>query len=606
MKINILPPKIFNLLAAGEVVENPASVVKECVENSVDAGAEAIEISIKNGGMDEIVISDNGYGISESEVEKVFLPHATSKIEKVKDLERIGSLGFRGEAMSSVASVSKVTLTTKTKDDITATEISLDGGEIISKVKIAGKDGTTIRVKNIFYNTPARKKFLQSPTYERNKVTSTVQKLMLANPEISFRYTIDEEVMYLQNTLDERNLLSVINVIYGKETSESVIEVKSGNELLGVSGYVSMPTFTKRNRTYQTTMINGRTIDGGIVADAVNDAFSTYMTTGNFPFFVLNLSVDTSQIDVNVHPRKAQVRLEREGEIYDFVRQSVIQALDEYLYKKSAVFTAEKTADEIINLTRHFPKESDKVILSTIKHFAMPSETSQVEFTAPNIMKILDEKYHKEVEPKPKKGKTKQEKIIEEKLNMQIFGTIFDCYILLKAEDRFVIIDQHAAHERLLYDQMKSQIDAGNIEVQSLIEPLLLYLNPTELNHVTTLIPYLEKYGFEIEIFGSNCVRVSSVPLIISACDSIGLFLNVLLGETSGKKAQMLSSIIDEKIITTCCRMAIKGGKSLTHDQIKMFLDNFRDKKIVPTCPHGRPVILGYSKVEMEKLFARK
>ena len=610
MKINILPPKIFNLLAAGEVVENPASVVKECVENSLDAGSTSIEISIKNGGLDEIIISDNGHGISESEIEKVFLPHATSKIEKATDLERIESLGFRGEAMSSIASVSKVILTTKVKQEIIATEIYLDGGEIVSRSKIASKNGTIIRIKNLFYNTPARKKFLSSPSIERNKVTNIVQKLILANPGISWRYIIDDQVLYQYQPSDGEQLLGSIGLIYGNETTENVIKVINGNDLLGVSGYISVPTFVKRNRSYQTVMINGRTVDGGIIADAINDSFSTYMTVGNFPFFVLDLTVDVSQIDVNVHPRKAQVRFEREDEIYHFVKQSIVDTIDAYLHKKNAVFHTEKQQSiEPILLQKHhtpFTYGDDKKVLQTMK-FIDATENMHRGKDAPHMLELINEKHHKEKEEVKQKKSSKQEIIKHDDGDVvQIIGSIFDCYVLLKTDDKFVIIDQHAAHERLLYDELKSQIDNNGLAVQSLIEPLLVYLTPTEINNVLTLIPHLERFGFEIEIFGSNCVRILSVPLIISSTNSMETFLINLLGETTTKKAQTLSSIIDEKIIASCCRHAIKAGKSLTHDQITMFLTQFKDKKITPTCPHGRPIMLTYSKVELEKLFARK
>ncbi|MCL2756278.1 MAG: DNA mismatch repair endonuclease MutL [Firmicutes bacterium] len=604
-KINILPPKIFNLLAAGEVVENPSSVVKECVENSIDADATAITISITNGGFDEISISDNGHGIHESEVEKVFLPHATSKIEKASDLEQIGTLGFRGEAMSSIASVSKINVITKTNNDSIATQLSLVAGEVVSKSKVSANNGTTINIKNLFYNTPARKKFLSSPTVERNKVTNIVQKLMLGNPHISWKYIVDGEIIY--TTREQGTLDKIVELIYGRETVDNIIPVSSGNPLLGINGYISIPSFSKRNRTYQTVMINSRTVEGGTIADAVNAAFSTNMTVGNFPFFVLNLLIDESVVDVNVHPRKLQVKFERENEIFDFVKGVIGDALDKYFYEKNKSLVKHEDKEQITIEQQAFTASHDKKVLKTIKFFSAASSTDEEVRDLLNLGKVLDEKYHAEEKERPEKKSIKQQKIlIDEGPVVQILGTVFDCYILLSHGDKLVIIDQHAAHERMLYDDLKSQIDSGSIATQTLVEPLLLYPNPIELNQISELIPSFEKFGFEISIFGNNCVRITEVPIIIASEESIGTFIDSMLGEVRGKKIRTLSAIIDEKIIAICCKNAIKAGRSLTHDQIKYFLDQFKNKKQVATCPHGRPVIISYTKKDMEKLFARK
>jgi len=614
-KINVLPPQIFNLLSAGEVVENPSSVIKECVENSIDAGATSIDVAIIDGGLTEIIITDNGEGIAESEIEKVFLPHATSKISKADDLDAISTLGFRGEAMSSIAQVAKLSLASKTAEQDIATKIDIEAGEIVRKEKISSNVGTSLRVANLFYNTPARRKFLGSESKEKSNVTNVINNLILANPCIKFRYSINGEIFY---DYQGDKLINAIELIYGKECVDNIIHVQSDK----LCGFISIPSYTKRNRTYQTIMINGRVVQGGIVADAVNEVFKTYMINGNFPFFVLDLNIDFRCVDVNIHPRKAQVRFEDEEGIFQYVKQSISDTIDNYLHERNRLLMKKDQSSDVIQKKTTYLDEFDKIdkqVLSDVKFFAASGEPQKVK-GAPNIMNALEKKYF-DNEPDESlglfdtisPGNVIQEKIEDNILgdDIKVLGTIFDCYVLVTSKERFFIIDQHAAHEKLIFDELRSNIDKEDVARQELVEPYIMYLTPSEYQKMEEYIEPLNNVGFSLNFFGNNNIRISSVPLSLGSGHDVKLFFGKLLADiktpekkTSKNKLEQ-SSLIEDKIILMSCKSAIKSGHILTKEQIAMFLTQFKDGMKM-TCPHGRPVILTFTRNEVEKLFSRK
>jgi len=558
-EINILPPSIFNLLAAGEVVENPASIVKEAVENSLDAGATEIEITIEDGGFTEIRVIDNGAGCDESQIEKIFLPHATSKIANAKDLEKILTLGFRGEALSSIASVSKVEFTSRVEGAEYATKVTLD-----TKTKVSANRGSELVVRNLFYNVPARRKFLKTMKAEENNVTAVVQSLMLANPNVAFKY--------MEYSTSGDGLLSVIEAIYGKI---SLIEVNVTRGGLTLSGFVSRTDFSKKNRTWQTTIINGRAVEGGVVAQAANDAFSNYLMTGNFPFFVLDLKIDEGAVDVNVHPRKAQVKFEDERGVYDFVKAAVGESID-----KSFVVT---------NLDCFVPRNDSVVAVKSAENvLTFLEKAGKFEQKVVNTLGKINPYYER-------KKKVVQEEI---KVPGKILGTVLDTYILVQDSDVLYIIDQHAAHERILFDQLTKQIDEGAVAMQPMLEPVVLTLTPAEMNRAIEIAPTLNEMGIECEVFGKNTFRITAVPMAISIRGIEAVIASVL------KSPSKLSDIVREKIISECCRSAIKAGQSLTQEQIGAFISQFKDLK-TPLCPHGRPVIVALDRKAMEKMFKR-
>jgi len=576
-KINVLPPEIFNLLAAGEVVENPASIVKEAVENSLDAGATEIEISIEDGGFTEIRVTDNGIGCDESQIDKVFLPHATSKISTAKDLEKILTLGFRGEALSSIASVSKVEFISRTEKAEVATKVTLDAGKVLSKAKVSANRGTELVVRSLFYNVPARRKFLKTMKVEENNVTGVVQRLILSNPDTHFKYLADGEVVYSTNG---EGLLSAVEVIYGKELAERLLPVDVKRGELTLAGFVSKPDFSKKNRTWQTVMVNGRAVEGGTVGAAANEAYSNYLMTGNFPFFVLDLIIDETTVDVNVHPRKLQVKFEDERMVYDFVKAAVTESIDK---------------------TFVMPSRSDEVV-------------AQVK-SAENVLTFLEKagkfeikKEHKSVKVNPyyehKRIKTAvQEEIKAPVFDGKILGTVLDTYVLVQSGECLYIIDQHAAHERLLFDELTKQIDAGAVVMQPLLEPVVLVLSPAEMNRVLEISPILNQIGIECEVFGKNSFRITAVPMVVSVRGIDAIITNVLQN-IKGTAPSKISEIVREKVITECCRSAIKAGQHLTQAQIGGFLAQCKGLKI-PLCPHGRPVVVALDRKQLERMFRR-
>ena len=597
-KIHVLPPSVYNLLAAGEVVENPASVVKELVENSIDAGAATIEVAINTGGFESIRVTDNGEGVDEGQVVNVFLPHATSKIEKAADLEKIGSLGFRGEALASIASVSKIEFITKTANTNAGTKLILDAGKIIQQTKTSANNGTNIIVKNLFYNTPARKKFLKSLTCEKNNVTAVVQKLILGNPSVSFKYVIDDEVLY---DFNGGGLKKAIEVIYGNEVK--LIKVDARKNGLELHGFIGAPEYAKRNRTWQTMMVNGRVVGECRAADAVNEAAGGYMTVGSYPFFVLNLVTDPASVDVNIHPRKAAVRFSEDAAISEFVKRAVTDAVDAYF------------SEQIIDNSEQIRKK-DEEYLQKIKHFTTKKEGETAVRSAPNIIAAIvkhdreqiakrDAKITEQLNVKKPK-KISQESFLTDTLNeFKIIGTLFDTYILVVRDERFFIIDQHAAAERLLYDDLRAQVDKGTVATQALLEPVITVVSPQEMNRVLELQEMLTAMGIVIEPFGNNCVRVTSVPVAVSERGIDTVITNILKEIKSTPKTR-LSEVLQDKIITECCRASIKAGQSLNNHQIAAYLSQFWGKKIVPLCPHGRPILVSFTKGEIEKMFARK
>jgi len=568
-KINILPPSIFNLLSAGEVVENPAAIVKECIENSIDAGATRIEVEITRGGLDRIVISDNGCGVAPDEIEKVFMPHATSKISSAKDLDGIETLGFRGEAMSSIAAVSMVDFVTSAGK--TATAVRLESGKIISQKSVARAQGTTVIISDLFYNTPARAKFLRTPATEKNAVTKVVQGFMLANPHVALRYTIDEDTIY---------------DYHGKSLSDAIYAVYGDVPLLPLSigGFVGTPDYTKRNRTFQIVIVNGRVIEDELICAAANAVFANFMTTGNFPFFVIDMKIDFKTVDVNVHPRKAQIKFSNPDKISALVRESIGSAIDKHLETKH---------------TLSFDQKQDDEFLKRLAFFGNGDNQTEVK-SADHIMNRFDLQERPVI-------KHQQQEIAQTKSTQKfnILGTIFNTYILLDDGARLHILDQHAAHERLLYDKLSAQIDNGKVMLQRLLSPAIMMLSADEMNKMEAIAPTLNKYGIECEVFGTNSFRITAVPVVVST-NGIDTLVEGLLSDIKNLNPQKLSTLIRDKIIKQCCVAAIKGGDKIDPTQIKFLMSQIAENKTTLACPHGRPIAISFTRDQIEKLLARK
>ncbi len=605
--INILPPAIYNRLAAGEVVENPASIVKELLENSLDAHAKQITVEIVKGGIDEIVVMDDGEGVAEAELPKVFMSHATSKIKQVSDIDHISSLGFRGEALASIASVAKVTFTSKPAKQDYAVAINQDNEQQYT----GGNNGTTVRVANLFYNTPARKKFLRSANVEKNHITQVIHEIVFAHPDLRLRYYVDHQLL-----LDYRGqgLASAMQQIYDIDTV-NLVAVKDQTEGLAVDGYISNLSLSKVNKDRQVVIINGRVVNGGLIATVINETMGNYLPMKEYPVFVLHFTVAPERVDVNVHPQKREVRFDDRDSIIHFVRQAIIKTMEAYFLNQISVLT--KPSAELTNQANAVDNPSIKVDSTTpttplpqtgysfnpkqteattvvMQSLDLLSDNADTLKSAPNILNSFNFN-----EPMA----TTQTSALPQDA-FTILGQVFDTYLLVRTVDALLIIDQHAMAERMNYDRFCAEIDQRAVQSQILLTPLMMSVTPKELARFTELKPLLVNFGFDCDEFGENAIRVSAVPAMMANA-SLKDFMTVILNDKAVVN-ENLSSLIKHRVATAACKASIKAGDVLSSVQIEAFLKNYFATKNVPLCPHGRPIMLVYHQNKLETLFARK
>ena len=603
--INVLPPVVYNRLAAGEVVENPASIVKELLENSLDANAQHITVQIVNGGIDEIVIIDDGEGVAESELPKVFMPHATSKIKSATDIDCIASLGFRGEALASIASVSKVTFTSKPAEQDYAVQINQDNEQEF----VGGNNGTTVRVANLFYNTPARKKFLKSATVEKNHVTHVIHEIIFANPKLHIRYYVDQQLV-----LDYRGqgLAKAMEQIYNVDVKQ-LIAVNDDTDGIAVDGFISNLNLSKTNKDRQNVIINGRVVNGGLIGTVVNETMSNYLPMKEYPVFVLNFKIALNRVDVNVHPQKREVRFDNRDMIINFVRQAITKTMESYFLtqisqltkpqvnevKKEVVVTVEdsKPAQAITQSTpigysfNPNKTEASTVVLQSLE--ALSNDDNLVK-SAPNILNSINIF-------EPLEG---VQTIALKDNPFKILGQVFDTYLLVSTPDSLLIIDQHAMAERINYDRFRAEIDQAEIQSQMLLTPMVMSVTPKELVRFVELKSLLCNFGFDCDEFGEDSIRVSAVPTMMANA-SLKDFIQVLLNDKAVVN-DSISDLVKHRVATAACKASIKAGDVLSSVQIEAFLQNYFTTKNVPLCPHGRPIMLIFNKNKLETLFARK
>ena len=603
--INVLPPVVYNRLAAGEVVENPASIVKELLENSLDANAQHITVQIVNGGIDEIVIIDDGEGVAESELPKVFMPHATSKIKSATDIDCIASLGFRGEALASIASVSKVTFTSKPAEQDYAVQINQDNEQEF----VGGNNGTTVRVANLFYNTPARKKFLKSATVEKNHVTHVIHEIIFANPKLHIRYYVDQQLV-----LDYRGqgLAKAMEQIYNVDVNQ-LIAVNDDTDGIAVDGFISNLNLPKVNKDRQNIIINGRVVNGGLIGTVVNETMSNYLPMKEYPVFVLNFKIALNRVDVNVHPQKREVRFDNRDMIINFVRQAITKTMESYFLtqisqltkpqanevKKEVVVTVEdsKPAQAITQSTpigysfNPNKTEASTVVLQSLE--ALSNDDNLVK-SAPNILNSINIF-------EPLEGV--QTTALKDN-PFKILGQVFDTYLLVSTPDSLLIIDQHAMAERINYDRFRAEIDQAEIQSQMLLTPMVMSVTPKELVRFVELKSLLCNFGFDCDEFGEDSIRVSAVPTMMANA-SLKDFIQVLLNDKAVVN-DSISDLVKHRVATAACKASIKAGDVLSSVQIEAFLQNYFTTKNVPLCPHGRPIMLIFNKNKLETLFARK
>ncbi len=621
--INVLSSKIYNRIAAGEVVERPASVVKELVENSIDAGASSILIEIEGGGIATIKITDNGCGIEKSQINKALLPHATSKISKLSDLDVICSLGFRGEALASIASVSRINITSKPTNQELGASISADGGEIGEVLDVGASNGTVITVKNLFFNTPVREKFLKSERSEEGEISSTVARFILGNPNIAFKYVSDGKIIY--QSYGDGFSASMVG-IYGVKIIDDCYFIDTEKNGIKITGYFSKHHFTKGNRSYQTAFINGRYIENQTVASAIANAYYPYLMKRQYPFYVVNIIVPPQIVDVNVHPNKLDVRFTNNQIIYGSLYSVLSKVLDgssEILDIVSKQIEKDLNKQPIINIYQ----ESPKVIRDENKPY--PKRTKPfpnlgiVEFNdfALDLEKSV-KKINEQSENKPAidifaENKAFLEKLEQKKANavnseqseikidkeLKLIGQALNTFLILEDGVDLYFIDQHAAHERLLFDNINKSFNEKTVVKQPLLMPYVLNLNNAEYEFINSKASVLDKMGIEVSPFGKNAFKVSTIPTILSEMN-FEKFFNEILSEIDTLKTLTLNDILFEKFAQKACKSAIKSGDKLSDFELKSLMLLLKDN-LGLKCPHGRPIAVRISRTEIDKWFKR-
>jgi len=638
-KINVLDSSVFNRIAAGEVVERPASIVKELVENSLDANAKHIVIEITQGGTQMIKISDDGDGIAYDDLSKAFLPHATSKIKCVDDLNNIATLGFRGEALASIASVSQTTILSKQKTAAIGGEISANGGKINPPKEAGCPDGTFITVNNLFYNTPVRAKFLKSNRVEEGAITNLVARFILANPNIAFKYVADGKTIYQTQGLD---LTEGIFVVYSKEAVNNIIEVNYKSQDISLTGFVGNPLYVKPNKTYQTLIINGRYVVNNLVSTAVYNAFENYMMKGKFPFFVLHLNMPYDEVDVNVHPNKLDVRFQNTNKIYAIINNAVAESLlnsnktfdgSEIAQEKFDEITLDSAEEKQTDLPRvsgfsfgdKKPPEP-RVILEDVEPVKEPE--LKPENNIISAMKsatvynsksfgdsLLDsselksddgifyETLVKVTSDKEEKVQTTQEDLFfDTTTESKIIGKVFNTYIIIEKDKEVYFIDQHAAHERLLYDKFTQSFEEQKQLSQALLVPYVFKVNSLENNLILENIQTFNELGFEIEEFGTNTYKINSVPNLLQNIN-LKEYVDDLLKNLN--KISKTNQNTKHFLATKACKAAVKAGMDLSELEIKELMDKILAQKTTLLCPHGRPICVKFDRTDMDKWFKR-
>lgn len=663
--IQVLDNSLINKIAAGEVVERPASVVKELMENSIDAGATSITVEIRDGGISLVKITDNGKGIPKDEIKTAFLRHATSKLRNIEDLDDILTLGFRGEALSSIAAVSQVDLVTRTSDSITGNRIIINGGIVEREEEVGANVGTCFTMKNLFYNTPARRKFLKKPATEGGYVSDVVTRIALGHPEIAIKYINNGNTVMQTN--GKGDVKSAMLYIYGKQIASQMVEVSYTKDGFCVEGLVAKPELSRGNRNYENFFINGRYIRSTIVQNAVEDAYKGKMMVGKFPVFALNLKVPSSTVDVNVHPTKLEVRFSDDNLIYDIMYNAVNKALkaqelipsvtwDKAEKIKKQPLGVQSAIEEIIpqNVDYSFslrsnindkqvseevpaPTAINKQVENGIVINEKIADNSNIEKCKKPIEKITNEfdyieKYKKQTENTANKfsnneiGKgTDNKEIVPEKTsfvkatnnidndeykkrpffnNYRIVGQIFATYWIVEQNNCMYLIDQHAAHERALYEDFMEKYKNEQVSSQQLLTPIAINLSDSEKVVVEENMELLKKFGFEIEEFGIRAYAVRAVPYVFDKPSNVSFFMEII-DTLADKKLQSIYDNREDAIATMSCKAAVKGNSFLDYNEAKELILWLLKLEDPFTCPHGRPTIIEMTKYELEKKFKR-
>ena len=634
-KILQLSPHVANLIAAGEVVERPASVAKELLENAVDAGASQITVEIRDGGMTFMRITDNGCGMSPEDARTAFLRHATSKLRSAEDLAAIATMGFRGEALAAIASVSRIDLLTKTPGSISGTSLSLEAGTITEESEAGCPDGTTIIVRDLFFNTPARMKFMKSDTVEGGRVSAAVQLQALAHPEVAFRFIRDgKEVLSTPGT---GQLEAAVYCVYGRECGK-MVKVESRWEGYSLTGYISKPTDARPSRALQTFFVNDRPVKSRILIAALEEAYRNQIMVGKFPACVLHLHLPASVVDVNVHPAKTEVKFLNEKAVFDCVHYGVLGALNKTPDRPQVQFkpvpapaapapkTAAPKAPKQENFFRTMTAGEYKTFSSAVKEAPKPSPLAAAA-TAAAVERIVQKPVKEQVilpkidpVPLPPLPEKKPEPVVvpvpvpveepvqeaiasmPQEIPWRFVGELYNSYIIVEQGEEAYLIDKHAAHERILFEKLKANQEA--ISAQSLLSPVACRLSPEEASILLANKALLEELGFETEEFGENTLLLRQIPMDLGV-EQAQETLEQMAADLLNGRRERKDNVRDEILHTVACKAAIKAGWHSSEKELKVLAEQVMARDDLKHCPHGRPICITLSKKQLEKQFKR-
>ena len=608
-KIIQLSPHVANLIAAGEVVERPASVAKELLENAVDAGATQVTLEIRDGGMTFLRVTDNGCGMQKDDAKTAFLRHATSKLKTAEDLSAIVTMGFRGEALAAVASVSRIDLLTKTADAISGTSLTLEAGNILEESEAGCPDGTTIIVRDLFFNTPARMKFMKSDTIEGGKVAAAVQMQALAHPEVSFRFLKDgKEVL---STPGSGRLEDAVYCVYGRDSGK-MIPLESKWDNFTLTGFVSKPTDARPSRALQTFLVNGRPVKSRLLTAALEEAYRNQIMVGKFPACVLHLTVPANTVDVNVHPAKTEVKFLNEKAVFDCIHYGVLGALNKTPDRPQVQFTSQPAPtappQKQTSFFRTMNPQEFKNFTTTVKNAPKPSPLAAaataavVEQTQLPIRETV-------ILPTPTAVSVPTQEV--EQVTIQAMptdapwryvGELYNSYILVEQGENAYLIDKHAAHERILFEKLKANQEA--ISSQALLSPIAHRLSPNETAILLDNQALLEELGFEIQQFGENTLLVRQIPMDLDSTQATDA-LETLASDLLRGRKERKENVRDDLLHTVACKAAIKAGWQSSEQELKKLAEQVLSREDLKHCPHGRPICITLSKKQLEKQFKR-
>lgn len=628
--IELLSQDTIDKISAGEVVERPASVVKELVENAIDAGATIITVDINKGGLSKIRVSDNGCGIEKNQVPLAFLRYSTSKIRKAEDLSFVTSLGFRGEALSSIAAVSQVELITKTKDDLLGTRYVIEGALEKKLEEIGAPNGTTFIVRNLFYNTPPRQKFLKSAKTEGNYITEIVERLSLSHPDIAFGLIVDGKSKI--STVGGGKLKDCIYQIYGRSITQNVIEINESSDDMTVRGFIGNSTISRGNRAYENVYINGRYVKSKLLSNAIEEGFVGYLMQHQYPFCVLFIETDTETVDVNVHPTKLEVRIDNAIVLTDLITKSIHNALhnledirtEEIDYnvndevdvviegnlgdKKPYIKPDYSSENSLENTLFETKLEENSIVIdnneekqSSSNDIIEPYENNKLNTIKADFSSIIKDELNNSKEDTGEQLSFLSEESVKKH---KIIGQLFDTYWLVELEDELYIIDQHAAHEKVLYEKTLSSLADKSMTTQLISPPIIVTLSDRELSFLEENIDAFDSLGYRLEPFGGKEYAINGIPDNIYGIDPKALFMD-MIGECSEISINNNSNLILEKIASMSCKAAVKGNDILSVEESKKLIDDLISLDNPFHCPHGRPTIIKMTKKEIEKKFKR-